>query len=73
MITKRADRNESYKTLLATNATSKQQYDAQDALLLASSGPFAPLGKRGTGPCAWLTVALSNGLAAVVQGRHEIA
>jgi hypothetical protein len=48
-----------YKTLLATNATSKQQCDAQDALFLASSGPFAPLGKRGTGPCAGSTVALS--------------
>ena len=29
-----------YKTLLATNAISKQQYDAQDASFLASSGPF---------------------------------
>jgi multidrug efflux system membrane fusion protein len=46
-----------YKTLLATNAISKQQYDAQDASLSCVQRAIcgrlsvkkAPLGKRGTG------------------------
>jgi multidrug resistance efflux pump len=51
-----------YKTLLATNAISKQQCDAQDALFLASRAiqhEKSPAGEAGHGPRAWFTVALS--------------